>query len=121
MRVFVAIFIYISFLGANEIACSNPNLEVTCSDGKCQKSESFTPSQIILSRELVKVCTYSECFQDSIRPYKKNQGYFYSSNHFQSESHQRSFRSFHILYLPKEHIALLQGSGFAMPMECGGK
>lgn len=108
-------------LSAKEIHCLNPHFEVTCIDGLCLQSESFTPSEIILSKELVRVCTYSECFQDSIKPYKKNQGYFYSSNHFKSESHQHSFRSFHILYLPKEHIALLQGSGFAMPLECGGK
>lgn len=48
-----------------EYLCTNKDLEVSCSSGRCQSSDSFTPSSVSLNLKTrrLTMCMYSQCLE----------------------------------------------------------
>lgn len=119
MKMFIFICFIVTLVEATAIRCANYHLEVTCIDGICKSSDSFTPINLsILDTGSTEVCLYTGCFHAHIKPYIKSHVSLYASKRFQSQSNKNDVKSFNILVNTEERIAMIQGEGFAMPLEC---
>jgi hypothetical protein len=49
---------------AREYTCRNEQLEITCTKGKCERADSFTPASVSIdtSTRSMSVCLYATCF-----------------------------------------------------------
>lgn len=99
--------------------CSNQDMEITCTAGRCSNSAAFTPLQVTLTdKGKLSVCAYSGCWQGKGRVVSSSRYLFVSASQLQWIGVQPGQESFALVLDRQDRTALLKGGGFALPMLC---
>lgn len=102
--------------------CQNKDLEITCTADKCSQSEAFTPLQVTVQQQgqqaRLQVCAYSGCWSGQAQRLVAGSHLFFSARHLAWQGVGQSPADFALVLDRRDHIALLKGAGFALPLTC---
>ncbi len=108
-----------AFAFAADWSCRKNDLEITCTSGKCTKSDAFTPISVDFNDHgSINICAYSGCWEGKGKVLK-------SENHLLLSGHKLAWSGttndsgdFMIALDSSSGIAVIDGVGFAMPLIC---
>lgn len=99
--------------------CRNQDMEISCSQQKCEASEAFTPMEVSVSDfGFIAVCAYSGCWEGKGKVLKSGSHIIISANKLKWSGASPNQANF-IFGLDKtDNVAVIKGSNFAMPLIC---
>lgn len=118
--VFFPLLILHGWLYGAQWSCTNPDIEVMCSEKKCESHTDFTPMSVTFEeRGALSICAYSGCWEGrgEIRTFHEYR-IIRGNNLPFSTSHALSHEAFILLLNTHDHSAMIQGGGFSMPLRC---
>jgi hypothetical protein len=102
--------------------CQNKDLEITCTADKCSQSEAFTPLQLTVQPQgqqaHLQVCAYSGCWAGRAQRFANGSHLFFSGQQLAWQGMGQNPADFVLVLDRRDHIALLKGAGFALPLTC---
>lgn len=107
---------------ASHWQCQNKDLEITCNADKCSQSEAFTPLQLTVQQQgqqaRLQICAYSGCWSGQAQGFIAGGHLFFSARQLAWQGVGQNPADFALVLDRRDHIALLKGAGFALPLTC---
>lgn len=101
--------------------CRNQDMEVSCSQKKCEAAEAFTPVDVTVSDlGLMSVCAYSGCWNGKGKVLKSGSHLIISANKLKWSGISPNQANFIFGMDKTDNVAVIKGSNFAMPLLCKG-
>ncbi|MBY6243341.1 hypothetical protein [Methylosinus sp. Sm6] len=101
---------------AEEFVCTNQDVEVACSKGKCEKSDGFTPSSVSIDTKsgARSVCMYSMCLEGTADRLDVSKGFVVA----RSDQLKSNTGSGAIVINLENYAAAMVSRAFINPMIC---
>lgn len=94
-------------------------MEITCTSQKCKASAGFTPMSVAFDdRGFMAICAYSGCWEGMGRIMRSGDHALLSGHGLRWSGTDRGTGDFMIALDRNTRVAVINGSGFAMPLLC---
>jgi len=107
------------WLNAAQWSCTNPDIEVMCSDKKCESHTNFTPISVTFDKKhTLSICAYSGCWEGRGERQTFHHYWMIRGQKLPFSSSPQSKEEFILLIDTYDNNAMIKGGGFVMPLVC---
>ena len=117
----ILLFFYFNVAFAINWQCRNHDLEIACDTKQCTPAESFTAMDIHLNDITghMNICAYTGCWEGRGKVLRERHYIIFTAHHLAFSNIITQIKTSFIIALDThDHIAVLKGAGYAMPLSC---